>query len=174
MRTTPPVWVHGSLIHHHRCIPDLGSRHMTCLVTAKAIPSQETQLALRMRLRGFHLIRVHPEVFHPLTWCLHQSRMVIFMSFLGSPSSLALKPSRPSSGIGHPASFWLPVIPTSFLYTVNKLVVSGTTFRLPLPLQVVPLSFSTPSSDQKMKTSSIRQLFLSMIIVNLKMLNDFK
>ncbi|RVW31986.1 Retrovirus-related Pol polyprotein from transposon RE1 [Vitis vinifera] len=37
------------------------------------------------------------------------------------------------------------------LSATNKLVVSSTASRLPLPLQAVPRSFSTPSSGQKLK-----------------------
>ncbi|XP_034684682.1 uncharacterized protein At2g33490-like isoform X3 [Vitis riparia] len=64
------------------------------------------------------------------------------------PSSLTLKPSRPSSLIGHSA----PLVASGpNLSATNKLVVSSTASRLPLPLQAVPRSFSTPSSGQKLK-----------------------
>lgn len=64
------------------------------------------------------------------------------------PASLTLNPLRPSSLIGHSA----PLVATGpNLSVANKLVVSSTASPLPLPLQAVPRSFSTPSSGQKLK-----------------------
>lgn len=64
------------------------------------------------------------------------------------PASSNLNPSRPSSLIGHSAPL---VAGGPNRSTTQKLVVSSKASPLPLPLQAVPRSFSTPSSSEKLK-----------------------